>query len=101
MAMTIFLVLNSLGVVFLLYVLANFWREGHRPKNIARKYAAEFGGRDWADAVVGTHPISRSAQSGLSVIPFQAQERELDGKPAHRPAAREAMEIPARRFSTR
>ena len=45
MAITIFLILNGLGVAFLLYVLANFWKEGHRPKNDARKYAAEFGQR--------------------------------------------------------
>jgi hypothetical protein len=28
--MTIFLVLNGIGVVFMLYVLANFWKEGRR-----------------------------------------------------------------------
>jgi hypothetical protein len=30
--MTIFLVLNGMGVIFLLYVLANFWKDGHQPK---------------------------------------------------------------------
>ena len=28
MAMTIFFLLNGLGVIFLLYVLANFWKRG-------------------------------------------------------------------------
>jgi hypothetical protein len=28
MAVTIFFLLNGLGVMFLLYVLANFWKEG-------------------------------------------------------------------------
>src|ERR1700722_12125722 len=28
--MTIFLVLNGIGVVFMLYVLVNFWREGRQ-----------------------------------------------------------------------
>ena len=101
MAMIIFLMLNGLGVVFLLYVLANFWKEEHRPNNSARKRAAEFGRRDWSDVVVVTHPISHSAQGGLSVIPFQARGRKLGGKPNHGPAAREAIEMPLRRISTR
>ena len=75
MAMTIFLVLNGLGVIFLLYVLANFWKEGQRSKNDARKYAMEFERRDWADVFVVTHPISHSAQGGVSVIPFQSRDR--------------------------
>jgi hypothetical protein len=33
MAITIFLLLNGIGFVFLLYVLANFWMEGHRRQN--------------------------------------------------------------------
>ena len=100
MAMTIFFLLNGMGVVFLLYVLVNFWKEGHRQKKNARKYAAEFGRRDWADVNVVTHPISRSAHGGFSVIPFHARDRNLGGKPAHRTAAREAIEIPVRRIST-
>jgi len=97
MAMTIFFVLNGLGVIFLLYVLANFWKEGHRPKNDARKYAMEFGRRDWADVVVVTHPISHSAQGGLSVIPFQARGRYGD-IPARSAASSVTQEAPARRF---
>ncbi len=42
MAMTIFFVLNGLGVIFLLYVLANFWKEGHRPQSNVRKHATDF-----------------------------------------------------------
>jgi hypothetical protein len=100
MAMTIFLLLNGLGVVFLLYVLANFWLEGRRPINNARRYAAEFEQRDWADVLVVTHPISHSAQGGLSVIPFRAPERH-SGKPAHGTTSRGTSETPVRRISTR
>lgn len=100
MSITIFLVLNGLGVVFLLYVLVNFWKEGRRPLNNARKDAAEFGQRDWADVLVVTHPISHSAQGGLSVIPFRAPER-YSGKPTHRTTSRETSESPVRRISTR
>lgn len=100
MAMTIFFVLNGLGVIFLLYVLANFWKEGQRPKNAARKYAMEFGRRDWADVFVLTHPISHSAQGGVSVIPFQSRDR-YSGKPARRAASSVTQDAPVRRFSTR
>jgi hypothetical protein len=36
MALIIFTVLNILGVGFLLYVLANFWKEGHKPTGTIR-----------------------------------------------------------------
>ena len=101
MAMTIFLVLNGVGVAFLLYVLANFWKEGHRPKSHARKHATEFGRRDWADGFVMTHPISHAAQGGISVIPFQARDRGLSDRPIHNTAPHGIPEVPARRISTR
>ena len=101
MAMTIFLVLNGGGVAFLLYVLANFWKEGHRPKCNARKYAMEFGRRDWADVFVLTHPISHAAQGGISVIPFSPRVQEFSDRPIHTMASRRTPEVPARRISTR
>ena len=97
MALTMFLVLNGLGVVFLLYVLANFMKEGRRN---ARKYAAEYGHRDWAEVLVVTHPISHSAQGGLSVIPFRVRSRYSD-KPLHGTASSEKSEAPVRWISTR
>jgi hypothetical protein len=101
MAMTIFFVLNGLGVVFLLYVGAKFWNDERRPRNNARKYAPEFGRRDWADVIVVTHSISHSAQGGLSVIPFQARLQGLRDKPAREANSRETVELPIRRISTR
>jgi hypothetical protein len=86
MATIIFLVLNGLGVVFLLYVLANFWKEGHRLMNEECNDVMEFRGRNWADVIVVTHPISLSVQGDVSVIPFQARNRETTGKPAHKVA---------------
>jgi hypothetical protein len=101
MAMTIFLVLNGMGIVFLLYVLANFWKEGHKPASNARKYMREFGRRDWADVVVVTHPISHSAQGGISVIPFQVRDRGLSDQPVARTSSYGTPEVPVKRFSTR
>jgi len=97
MAMTIFLLLSSLGVVFLLYVLTNFWREGRRSRNYARKYAAEFGQQDCTCAVVVTQRMSQNAQGAKSVIPFQPRTQKLQGKPA----SGKAIEMPLRRISTR
>jgi hypothetical protein len=64
MAMTIFFLLNGLGVVFLLYVLANFWKESHREKDSERRYKR--------DVFVATHPISHNACGGVAVIPVRA-----------------------------
>jgi hypothetical protein len=100
MAMTIFLLLNGLGVVFLVYVLTNFWREGRRPKRNARKYAAEFGRRNRIDVVVETHPISHNAQGGLSVIPFRVRDRNRDEQ-VHRLTLNGTPEVPLRKFSTK
>jgi len=84
MAMSIFFLLNGIGVVFLLYVLANFWKEGHRPNNPARPCAAEFLRRGVEDVFVVTHPISHSAYGGLSVLPMQAREFGQDTEEDYR-----------------
>jgi hypothetical protein len=99
MATTIFLLLNGLGVVFLVFVLANFWMEGRRPKSNARKYAAEYGRRDWINAAIVTHPIN-NAQGGLSVIPFRVSGRNSD-KQAHTMILNGTPDAPVKRFSTK
>jgi hypothetical protein len=101
MAMTIFLVLNGLGVVFLLYVLAGFWKEGHRPNHDAGESTAEFKGRNWTDMIVITHPISPYAQGGTSVIPFPGRGGQKAGKPFRETASHEISALPARRVSTK
>jgi hypothetical protein len=101
MSIAFFLLLNGLGVVFLVYVLAGFWKEGHRSVNNARKYAAEFGERSWYSVAVATHPISQNAQGGLPVIPFQTRARNASGKSENGTTDREPVEIPLRKISTR
>jgi len=99
--MTIFFALNSVGVVFLLYVLANFWKEGHRRKSNATTYAAEFGQHDWADVTVVTRPISHTAQGGVCVIPFHSQRQELRDKSSREAISRGTPDWPVKRISTR
>lgn len=86
MAITIFLMLNVLGVVFLLYVLANFLKEGRKPENNARIESVELERSERSGVVVVTHPISHSAQGGVSVIPFRTCGHYRDD-PAHRVAS--------------
>jgi hypothetical protein len=100
--MTIFLILNGLGVIFLLYVLANFWKEGWRPVDKAPKYERKLRRPDWGDVAVVTRPVSSSAQGGLSVISFQARRRKHRANVNHTEAAAacEVIEIPLKRILT-
>jgi hypothetical protein len=96
MAMMLFTGLNGLGVVFLLYVLVQFWKEGHRSKNGgARQYAIEFSEENRPEVVVVTHrisgglqvepaPVSHNGQAGLSVVPMGARESSVQGRQLHR-----------------
>ena len=102
--MMIFLVLNGMGVVFLVYVLVQFVKEGRRSKNPAgRQYEIDLSYMDRPEVMVVTHPISHSAQGGLCVIPMQARERSLQGKQVHRDSADGTIEIkiPVKRYSSR
>jgi hypothetical protein len=99
--MAIFLILNGVGVAFLLFVLVNFWKDGHRPRRDDREYAAEFKGRDWPDVLVVTHPISNSAQGGLSVISFPAPDRHVVAQADDRAQAQQKSVPSLRRISTR
>jgi hypothetical protein len=100
MAMTIFLVLNGMGVVFMGYVLTAFWKEGHRQMHNGRKRSTE----DWiterAELCEVTQPISGRSTYALSVIPFRAPNR-FNGKSAYGTASREASTLPIRQISTR
>lgn len=99
--MIIFTVLCGLGVVFLLYVLVQFWKEGRRTKNPAgRKYEIEPSYMDRPEVFVVTHPISHSAQGGLSVIPMQARKRSLERGQVRRDSADGTIEIPVKRYSS-
>jgi len=98
--MTIFFTLNAMGVIFLVYVLAHFWMEGHRPDHRARQSAEEIRESNWATVAVITHLISHSAQGGLSVIPFRPMDRYMR-KPARRVSTGQRAEAPVKRFSTK
>jgi len=98
MAILIFTVLNGMGVAFLLYVLVNFWKEGHRPKKAIRQFEIDFIRKDKPEVIVAAHPVSHSAQGGLFVIPLRARERGLGGRQGHRGPAAKTDEMPIKLF---
>jgi hypothetical protein len=112
MAMMLFTLLNGLGVVFLVYVLVQFWKEGHRSEQPgARERVIEFSVKDKPTVVVVTHrvsgglqvepaPVSLSAHGGLSVVSSRARLSSLQDGPIHRSAAGGADGMPVKRYSS-
>jgi hypothetical protein len=102
MAMTIFMILNGMGVAFLLYVLGHFWIEGRQSSVAApRRRVVEFSNGRSADVLVITHPITQSGQGGLSVISIKSTVRIQKNKHINPDAADRIVEMPMRQFSTR
>ena len=94
MAMTVFFLLNGVGVVFLMYVLANFLKEGRREHDAERRYAKDFLGRGVADVFVLTHPISHSAYGGAAVMPRQTPRDFGRHEPEYRRFVDELDQMP-------
>jgi hypothetical protein len=89
MAMMLFTLLNGLAVVFFMYVLVQFWKEGHRPMEPdARERVIEFSVKDKPTVVVVTQPISNSAHGRLSVVSSRAPLTSSQGGAILRSAAR-------------
>jgi hypothetical protein len=101
MAITIFLALNGLAVAFLLYVLVNFWNEGHRFKSEPRGNAFRGDRRDWAQVAVITHPISPAAHGGLAAMAFPAAGRRIRAAQEGSAPAGKVRDFAAKRISTR
>ena len=102
MAMTLFTILNGLGVVFLMYVLVQFWKEGHRPvKPAARDRAIEFPVKDRPTVLVVTHPVSHCAHGGLSVVSSEVWRSGLQDRQLHRDSPDGADETLLKRSSAR
>lgn len=82
MTMAIFLLLNSMGVVFMLYVLVQFWREGRRASRGAGECRMVALYRDMPEVFIMTRPvsrISRSERDRASVIPLPVRKHGMGG----------------------
>ena len=102
MAMTLFTILNGLGVVFLVYVLVQFWKEGHRQmRPVPRDRAIEFSMEDRPTVLVVTHPISHFAHGGLSVVSSEVWRSGLRDRQLHRDSPDGADETLLKRSSVR
>jgi hypothetical protein len=102
MAVMLFTLLNGLAVVFLMYVLVQFWKEGHRSERPdARDRVIEFSVKDKPTVVVVTHPISLRGRGGLSVVSSRARLSSLQDGPIHGISARATDEMPVKRYSSR
>ena len=102
MAMMLFTILNGLGVVFLMYVLVQFWKEGNRPvKPAARDRAIEFPVKDRPTVLVVTHPVSHCAHGGLSVVSSEVWRSGLQDRQLHRDSTDGADETILKRSSAR
>jgi len=101
MAMTIFYLLNGMGVSFLMYALVHFWSEGRRIKRGGKEYRMDYLGRDNPLVLVVTHSDSQRAQGSRSVIPLPVQQSGMDGKRQYPRSADAADVICMKRFSTR
>ena len=102
MAMMLFTLLNGLGVVFLMYVLVQFWKEGHKPeKETARARVMELPPRRRHKDIVLTHPISQCVLGGPSVVSSRTRMSSLQDGPIHGNSARGEDEMPVKRYSSR
>jgi|GEM_PF-4622855 len=71
--MAIFMLLNGMGLAFLLYTLVNFWNEGKRSVNAARERRTVLRHIYKPDLIVVKRPVSRRNPGGVTVMSVQFQ----------------------------
>jgi hypothetical protein len=104
MAMTMFYMLNGMGVAFLMYVLVHFWSEGRRMKRDGEGYRMDPLHRDMPGVFVMMRPFPRSGRNSpgdRSVIPLETYQRETRGKQTVPRSEDSAEVVIMKRFSTR
>ncbi|MBZ5659195.1 MAG: hypothetical protein LAO08_02205 [Acidobacteriia bacterium] len=101
MAIKLFLLLNAMGVIFLLYVLANFWKEASRTRSDVRPDEFDFMQEERPAVLVVTHLIAHGTHGNGSVVPLQLREPASAGK-KNRPGRGAAIyEMEVKRYSAR
>jgi hypothetical protein len=85
--MTLFLVLNGMALVFMFYVLVNFWKEGRRTAQmgtVLHRNRLPYGGRSEVFVVTRVLGLATARPDTVSVIRFpgaKARPRVADGEP--------------------
>jgi len=95
--MAIFLVLNALSVAFLVYVLVNFWKDGHRSREDGQASTQLEPGRR-AKVITMEHWVSHLVRCDQSVIPMRARTRTEAAGLVCKRGATGIMEIPVKRI---
>jgi hypothetical protein len=98
MAINIFLLLDCIGLVFLIYVLVNFWKEGRRYKNSGHPevQVAEI---NRGDGIVVLPPVFLYPKDHNSAIPFPARYRQINLSVEQQKEFAQPIEIQRRLFS--
>lgn len=92
MAVDIFILMDCIGLFFLIYVLANFWNEwrrygktGHQPLRQDEKYVG--------DRIALIPPVYLYPKDPSSVIPFPARYRQIHPSPEHHSGFAKTIEM--------
>lgn len=101
MAIKLFVMLNAMGVVFLIYVLANFWREGSRTKSETRPDEFDFMQEERPAVLVVTHLVAHGTNGSGSVIPLQLRREGFAGSQDQLERSAAIYEMQARRVSVK
>jgi hypothetical protein len=104
MAMFIFVLMNGVGVAFLLYVLVNFWKEGKRANyRAARSCGHLYMDSAKSEVLVATHPLAVEPDrvNKHAVIRFHTLEDGVREKQVARNPVEGAEIISIRRFPSK
>jgi hypothetical protein len=74
MAINIFLLLDCLGLIFLIYALVNFWKE--RRRSDSRRHSPIYCEEHNFGVRIATFPAVYTSKEQNSVIPFPARYRQ-------------------------
>jgi hypothetical protein len=99
MTMKIFLLLNAIGVVFLLFTLVNFWNEWRRLKSAARECEIDPIRENDLDALETTDSPSQGAEERRCVIPFERPQYGVHGQKGHTGRHGTIHELAVKRYS--
>ncbi len=96
MTMILFTAINGAGVVFLLYVLALFWKEGHKPSKAGSRGHGTFSrGRNGPEVfLIRYSPMPEGTVTGAPLIHFPTRSEGTQNSEVGASAQQE------RRFST-
>jgi hypothetical protein len=91
MAITIFLMLDCLGLIFLIYALVNFWKEWRRSGN-HRHSPVQSDEQDFGIRIA-TIPAVYTSKDQNSVIPFPTHYRQANLSPEHQRGSAKPIEM--------